>query len=425
MADVHEYLESVRHRLIHSEDFMPAEAELPLALAPYCRGFLSKSLWGRLWYVALVSWDDLDPEQALPFLDALQAHLEQNYVSGPPRRGLVVLAGSRPAPDLRHSHLTVWRVDLSSQQVSRGETPVGSPSLQALEQFEPVDWEAPDLTAIPPTTHDPDRMGATSGPSPSQGPVRDPVRRVDSRPAYGRAPVVHAASIFGSDRPWGTHLMLAAIWGIFVIMVLQGNFAALLGEFSGQTLVRWGSQFSPYILQGQWWRLGTAMFLHGGLIHIAVNSYALYVLGPGLESLYGHGRWLFVYLGAGIIASTSSFLMGTVNAIGASGAIFGLMGAYVYYTWYMRGPARRRLWAGIWPTLVINLVIGVTLPFVDIWAHLGGLIGGFALSALVGLPGEQLLNRRRLAGVALLGLLLLIAGPTLVRVWAIAHSGGF
>lgn len=414
MTELQDYLDSVRHRLIHEAGFEPAGAELPFALQPYCPVFLARRDPGRTWYLAMIPVASLPLGQIPEVLDQLQAHLEQNYLSGPPRHGIVALVGEEDVPVVSHPSLTVWRVNLAAEQVSREGAPIGAPRLTALDRFDPVDWDAPLDGEL--TTHaEPD--------------AAPPPAAADRRPAYvtgdpwGRRRGLWNLSLF--QGPWVTNLMLSAIWAIFVLMLTQTGFGAILGEFSNSTLIRWGSQYSPAIVRGQWWRLGTAMFLHGGLMHIAFNSYALYILGPALEHLFGHGRTLVMYLGAGLIASTTSFMMGSAytNAIGASGAIFGLMGGYLYYTWYLPGAARRRLWSGIWPTLLINLVIGITVPFIDNWAHLGGLVGGFMLSAIVGLPAEKHLSARRITGVVLLALFLLWTVPTFVQLWQVTHSG--
>ncbi|MHB9145434.1 MAG: rhomboid family intramembrane serine protease [Symbiobacteriia bacterium] len=407
MTEINDYLDSVRHRLLHDEGFEPAEAELPFALQPCCAAFIRRQSVARDWYVALVPTVSLPTEQLQGALDQIQAHLDHNYLSGPPRHGIIVLVDEGAAPEISHVSLTVWRVDLAAGTVTRGAAPIGAPRLAALDCFDPVDWDAPAPVPLAPERPHEGGFG-------SAGDGRPPYRTGVGGSPWGRRPLPGRNLLQG---PWVTNLMLAAIWAVFVLMMAQTGFMNILGDFSGQTLVRWGSQYSPAIVRGQWWRLTTAMFLHGSLMHIGFNSYALYVLGPSLENLYGHGRVLFVYLGAGIIASTASFLMGTSNAIGASGAVFGLMGAYLYYAWYVPGTARRRLWSGIWPTLLINLVIGVTVPFIDNWAHLGGLIGGFALSALAGLPDEKPVTIRRLAGVILLALFLLWAAPVLWHLW--------
>lgn len=409
MIDRHDYVDSVRHRLIHQEDFLPSEGELPLALLPHCPAYLTKTAWGRLWCVALLPWDAGEDDPTPAVLESLQRHLDEGYIQAPPRQGIAVLVGEGPVPKVAHPKLSVWRVDLSAQQVVRGSTPMGAPPLAALEQFDPVDWDAPAEPVERDTPAEPE----------SRVPRRQD-RHTEQRVTFRGSEAV--LSLTGGRRPWVTNLLLAIIWGLGTFVMTQsGGLFSLLSGFSGETLVRWGSQFAPLILVGQWWRLGTAMFLHVGLLHLALNSYALYGLGPSMEGLYGHGRFLIIYLGAGVIGSTTSFLAGTVHAAGASGAIFGLMGAYLYYAWYVPGAARRHLWSGIWPVLVFNFLFGVTSGVVDNWAHLGGLVGGFVLSALLGLPREGLWNIRRLTGVILTLLLLSVGVPRLMAVLGGTH----
>ncbi len=132
-------------------------------------------------------------------------------------------------------------------------------------------------------------------------------------------------------------------------------------------------------VHGEWWRLVTAAFLHGSFLHIAFNMYVLFALGPTLERILGHGRYVVLYLMAALGGGVASYAFSEVNtvSVGASGAIFGLMGALVV--------AGRRLRYDVTQVLVllgINVVIGFIAPGVDWRAHLGGLVTGAAVAAV-------------------------------------------
>src|SRR5208337_1892983 len=123
-----------------------------------------------------------------------------------------------------------------------------------------------------------------------------------------------------------------AIFGInvavFVAMTLAG--VSMLDNPSGRDLVRWGANFGPLTVSGEWWRLLTCVFIHGGILHIAVNMYWLWNLGALAESLYGHWTFGALYLIAGATASIASLVWNPmVLSVGASGAVFGIAGALI------------------------------------------------------------------------------------------------
>jgi membrane associated rhomboid family serine protease len=133
------------------------------------------------------------------------------------------------------------------------------------------------------------------------------------------------------------------------------------------------------VADGQWWRVGTAAFLHANILHIAFNMYALWLLGRALERYIGVWRFLAIYVVAGISGSAGALLVTNPHTatVGASGAIFGLMGALLLLE--RRGVP---LVGPILPVLLINLVISYAVPGISIGGHIGGLIGGL-LAALV------------------------------------------
>ena len=138
------------------------------------------------------------------------------------------------------------------------------------------------------------------------------------------------------------------------------------------------------IFEGQYWRLVTAMFLHGSVIHILFNGYALYALGPEAERIYGTTRFLVVYFLGGLAGSIASYALSASPSVGASGAIFALFGAlsaFYYVGRHVLGNLARSQLQGMAALLFINLLIGFSAGgTIDNYAHIGGLVGG----ALVG-----------------------------------------
>ena len=155
-----------------------------------------------------------------------------------------------------------------------------------------------------------------------------------------------------------------------------------------------GGKVNELIIQGQFWRLITPILLHGGILHLGFNMYALYVIGTGLELYYGHGRFLILYLLAGFAGNVMSFLFTPENSLGSSTAIFGLLGAQGMFMYQNRGIFGRRAQSVLFNLILIagiNLVIGLS-PGIDNWGHIGGLIAGslFAMNAgpLLKIVGE-------------------------------------
>lgn len=175
-----------------------------------------------------------------------------------------------------------------------------------------------------------------------------------------------------------TKLLLAAIVAAFGLQIW--------GETSGTDLVAVGANERTAVLAGQYWRLLTSMFLHGGLLHLALNAWALYQLGTLFESLLGSSRMLGTYFVSGIAGSVASIVWTQAPSVGASGAIFGLLGALIAFLLRRRdalSPGGKAIlsqlvmWAGI------NLFLGFQMPGIDNAGHLGGLAAGFLLGLLL------------------------------------------
>jgi|SRR6185437_2962599 rhomboid protease GluP len=199
-------------------------------------------------------------------------------------------------------------------------------------------------------------------------------------------------SILGGFIPharFTTAMILIMNIGLFIATVLfsmkSGNNNAVM-DIDMQTLFAFGAKYRPYILAGQWWRLITAGFLHGGLLHIGMNMWVLFDLGAQVEQVYGTARFLVIYFLANLVGFYSSMVFSVALSVGASAALFGLIGAMlaigVRYRHTSAGSAIR----GLYMRWVIYGVIFSFIPGVDMAAHLGGLAAGFGVGYLSGLP---------------------------------------
>ena len=145
-------------------------------------------------------------------------------------------------------------------------------------------------------------------------------------------------------------------------------------------LLQLGAKYGPAIDAGEYWRFLTPVVLHGGLIHLLFNSYALFALGPAAEGYYGSARFLAIYLLAGLAGTIASYMRSPGLSIGASGAIFGLLGALAAFFYSARGllgAERSRQQITQLVTMAgINIVLGLSTPAIDNAAHIGGLMAG-------------------------------------------------
>ena len=149
-----------------------------------------------------------------------------------------------------------------------------------------------------------------------------------------------------------------------------------------KTLIRWGANYGPQTLAGQWWRLFSCVFVHAGILHLFFNLWVLRDLGRLVERFTGNFAFLLLYLFAGTLGSIASlYTHPEVTSVGASGAIFGLLGATLAFVVRCRGLVPREVLKALWASgsafLVFNLAFGVMIPGIDVAAHVGGLVGGF------------------------------------------------
>ena len=181
--------------------------------------------------------------------------------------------------------------------------------------------------------------------------------------------------------------------GINVIMFLLTQ---LVDVTFGYGLLRLGGKVNSLIGLGEFWRLFSAMFLHSDWMHLLFNMMALFILGKDIERFFGKKKFLGIYFIAGLMGSAASYLFIPNVSVGASGAIFGLMGANLFL--YKLNPLvyKRLYGTDILLLIGVNLVIGFLRPNIDMAGHLGGLVGGFLTASALGLNHEKMLVPKRL-----------------------------
>lgn len=181
-------------------------------------------------------------------------------------------------------------------------------------------------------------------------------------------------------------LIIINVAAYLLTAFLSGN----IEQMDIRALVGVGALFGPAVLiEGQWWRLVSAMFLHGGITHLLMNMVSLYVVGRGVELYFKTSSYLIIYFFSGILGAMVSLIVHPQSVgVGASGAIFGLFGALAGFFWAYReriGMQSKAFMKDFGVIIVINAIFGLAVPAVDMSAHIGGLItglvGGFLLSS--------------------------------------------
>ncbi len=162
------------------------------------------------------------------------------------------------------------------------------------------------------------------------------------------------------------------------------DLSSLLGSIDSYTLVRLGAKYGPLIAAGAWWRFLTPIFLHGSLLHLAFNSIVLFDLGPAVEQLYGSHKFIVLYIVTGVAGFVVSFIWHPIAvSIGASGAVFGLIGAMIAYGQRHRSSLGDSVKSMYVRWAIYGLIYGFIVPGVDNSAHLGGLGAGLLFGFLV------------------------------------------
>ena len=198
--------------------------------------------------------------------------------------------------------------------------------------------------------------------------------------------------IVNPDKPKATYTLLIITGAIFVLD--QVSALLLAGRLGPGYLSLLGMKINTLIRVGQWWRLVGAVFLHADLSHIAFNMLALYIWGRYVEALYGRTRYVTLYLLAGIMGTAASFALTSARSLGASGAVFGLFGALLYFRKYDKRLFNFIFGIQVLVFLGISLFSGFAQPLVDNMGHIGGLLGGYLAARVVGLLSEKDTERK-------------------------------
>lgn len=231
-----------------------------------------------------------------------------------------------------------------------------------------------------------------------------------------------------ASKPWVTYAVIGLNALIWIVMVGAGVHGF---EPAGTVLLDWGGNLGILTGSGQWWRLLTATFLHAGFIHLGFNLYFAWVVGRVCEQIYGSAAFAVVYLGSGLIASlVSAAWQPAVVSVGASGALFGVFGAFLAFTVRRRSMLPPEFVRSVMRNGLIlvgvNIAIGIAIPGIDVVAHVGGLVAGFGLGYLIAALAEKPVNTAReakavrvraIAAASLAAVLVLVGGVLAMPRW--------
>jgi len=214
-----------------------------------------------------------------------------------------------------------------------------------------------------------------------------------------------------------------AILGVTVAMYfIQLAVRSLTGV---QLVEFYGMKINEYIIAGEVWRLITPVLLHGSILHILFNMYALYAIGRGLEIQFGNARFLLLYLVTAFTGNVLSFLITPNPSLGASTAIFGIVaaeGVFIYQNRELFGGNARALLSNTFLIVFLNLAMGATTTGIDNWGHLGGLLGGFVFAWFAGpllslqpsVYGYRVVDERGIRKAVLVSIAIVVVASLLV-----------
>ncbi len=225
----------------------------------------------------------------------------------------------------------------------------------------------------------------------------------------------------GSSRALVTKILIALNIGVYLITAVQG--AGLNNPVGGSLYLKW-VLFGPFVAQGDWWRLITAMFLHGFLLHLAFNMFALYVIGGPVEEYLGRVRFLLLYLVSGLAGSAGALIQSpTTPVVGASGAIFGILGAMLILEWQATGRLGGTAATLILVNLALNFGLNSTGGSISIGGHLGGLVGGILVTLAFARWGRGHAAYGRVGLTGSLGLVVVTAASVAIAYWKVRGLG--
>ncbi len=187
------------------------------------------------------------------------------------------------------------------------------------------------------------------------------------------------SELFSEKKPITTYVLMFIMCLVFMLMYVFGN-----GSTSTSTLFRFGALVKPALSPI---RTVTSIFLHIGFIHLFMNMWAFNILGKQNENFYGHLKMFIIFLYSGVVGNLLSLIFMGNNSIsaGASGAIFGLMGSLLYFAINQRTYMTEALKKDIIPVIIINIIFSFMIPSINLYAHIGGLLGGMLVASAVGI----------------------------------------
>jgi len=229
----------------------------------------------------------------------------------------------------------------------------------------------------------------------------------------GRRVVMRAPQTrVGGTQALVTKILIGINVGIYLITVVQG--AGLNNP--GGSLFNKFILFGPFVAQGDWWRLITSAFLHAGLLHIGFNMLALWWFGAPVEEYLGRARYLLLYIVSGLAGAAGALIQSpTTPVVGASGAIFGILGAMLVIEYQATG----RLGGNAMTLIVLNLGIGLFISNISLGGHIGGLIGGILGTLAFARFGKGHASYGRLGLTGVAGLLLIGVASVLIAYWQV------
>ncbi len=185
-----------------------------------------------------------------------------------------------------------------------------------------------------------------------------------------------------------TSLIILACIVMFIIECVMDGASVLFDGVTTKTALLLGANLRYYLQLGELWRLVTAAFLHVDLMHLVLNMYSLHIVGRQIETFIGKTKFLIVYLISAITGCLLSAVASTTASVGASGAIFGLMGSLLYFGYHYRTYLGNVVKTQILPIIALNLFLGFMTPGIDNFAHIGGLVGGLFTTMALGIDGR-------------------------------------
>lgn len=191
--------------------------------------------------------------------------------------------------------------------------------------------------------------------------------------------------IFKSNTPVLTIMLITINVLIFLYGLFFDKNSMLINNFA---------LYAPYVRGGDYYRLISSAFLHVSLFHLLVNMYSLYIIGSQIENFFGKTKYIVIYLFSAIMGSLFSMLFTRGVSLGASGAIFGLLGAMLYFGYFYRIYLGNTITSQILPVILINLLIGFSSSSIDNFAHIGGLVGGIIITMALGVKDKADKNSR-------------------------------